>query len=344
MAPHPGRVAMTLTSSKHCSVRVVILRLRFQVQGFPLGCSGGKPDLWKKWFPVPQSQEQPLRVRKCGPCPSRLGPECWAGFVEKFGTLEEVQTKFSEDVRVTRIACLVKVKAGKSRFVRGRAFLQGRSCSGASLASLSAGQKPRRGQRLDWIGFEPDLPRSALQASMSLCHKTRPTQSSRSLRSSRRRLGCTRSKSLCPIRGWDHGLDVKRCSTCPTICVALVGAIHATPNGEQPENTGPRHSSSNDGWNTQCIGIRALLGNASRFKTQFALAARAVTSLWSIVADASLFGMGAILYSSELVPQAYGLRSSGSGTWRDSAHVEGRPCVPIRMGVAGSFLFGPRVL
>ena len=29
--PHPGRMAMTLTSSKHCSVRVVILRLRFQV-------------------------------------------------------------------------------------------------------------------------------------------------------------------------------------------------------------------------------------------------------------------------------------------------------------------------
>ena len=39
-------------------------------------------------------------------------------FVEKFGSLEEVQTKFGEDVRVTRIACLVKVKADKSTKVR----------------------------------------------------------------------------------------------------------------------------------------------------------------------------------------------------------------------------------
>ena len=31
------------------------------------------------------------------------------GFVEKFGSLEEVQAKFSEDVRVTRIACLSKL-------------------------------------------------------------------------------------------------------------------------------------------------------------------------------------------------------------------------------------------
>ena len=36
------------------------------------------------------------------------------GQVEKFGSLEEVQAKFGEDERVTRIACLVKVKAHKS--------------------------------------------------------------------------------------------------------------------------------------------------------------------------------------------------------------------------------------
>ena len=120
MAPHPERMGMTLASTKHCSARVVILRLHFLPSGhrdgqrklwdLPSnggrhGCSGGKLDLW--------SQELSLLLRKCGPCPSRLGPECWA-FVEKFGSLEEVQTKFGEDVRVTRIACLVKVKADKS--------------------------------------------------------------------------------------------------------------------------------------------------------------------------------------------------------------------------------------
>ena len=59
--------------------------------------------------------------------------------------------------------------------------------------------------------------------------------------------------------------------------------------------------------------LRALLGDASRFKTQFAFAARAVTPQWSILADASPFGMGDILCSSELVPQAYW--ASELGKW-----------------------------
>ena len=128
MAPHAGRVAATLTSSKHCSARVVFLRLRFQVGIvgietviencglFPATAADTtavEPDLWKKWFPVPLSQELLLLLRKCGPCLSRLGPECWVGFRGK-ASLEEVQVKFGD----TRIACLVKVEADKSTVVR----------------------------------------------------------------------------------------------------------------------------------------------------------------------------------------------------------------------------------
>ena len=45
--------------------------------------------------------------------------------------------------------------------------------------------------------------------------------------------------------------------------------------------------------------------DASWFKTQFAVAARAETPRWSFVADASSFGMEAILPSSDLVLEAY---------------------------------------
>ena len=40
------------------------------------------------------------------------------GFLDKFGSLEEVQAKFGEDVQVMRFACLVNVKADKSTKVR----------------------------------------------------------------------------------------------------------------------------------------------------------------------------------------------------------------------------------
>ena len=66
-------------------------------------------------------------------------------------------------------------------------------------------------------------------------------------------------------------------------------------------------------------------GNASRFKTQFAVAARAVTPQWSVVADASPFGMGALLYSSELVPQAYWASELGSGDLERFCAQKGEP-------------------
>ena len=60
-------------------------------------------------YPFPSSQELPLLLRKCGTCPSRLGPDRWAGVSGKVQVA--VQANFGEDVRVTRIACVVKVKA-----------------------------------------------------------------------------------------------------------------------------------------------------------------------------------------------------------------------------------------
>ena len=84
----------------------------------------------------------------------------------------------------------------------------------------------------------------------------------------------------------------------------LWGAVHATPDGETAREQRPKALNFKRRVEYAVHWLRAFLGNASRFKTQFALAARAVTPQWSIVAIASLFGMGAILYSSELVPQA----------------------------------------
>ena len=85
--PHTQSVATTPTSSKHCSARQMTLRLRFQV-GFARACLHRK--LWdrrihEKIIPVPSSQKLALFLRKCGPCPSRLGPECWKVRVTGWG-------------------------------------------------------------------------------------------------------------------------------------------------------------------------------------------------------------------------------------------------------------------
>ena len=90
-------------------------------------------------------------------------------------------------------------------------------------------------------------------------------------------------------------------------------AIHATPNGEAAGDHRPRTLIFKRRVEHAVHWLRGLLGSASRFKTQFALAGREETSRWSIVADASPFGVGAILYSSELVPQAYW--ASELGKW-----------------------------
>ena len=79
------------------------------------------------------------------------------------------------------------------------------------------------------------------------------------------------SKQKACIHDWDHGLDVKRCSTCPTICVALVGAIHATPNDEVVREHRTKALIFKRRVEYAVHWLRALLGNASRFKTQWGL-------------------------------------------------------------------------
>ena len=163
-----------------------------------------------------------------------------------------------------------------------------------------------------------------LKASVSLCHKTRPTQSSRSSRSSRLRLGCTRSKSLYPwlgswvgCQGLFHVPD-HLCRTCKELFMPLQMA-------KQPENTGPRHSSSNDRWHTTVHWLRALLGNGQGSDTAVVHRGRCF-SFW--------YGSHSLL-----------IRVGPSGVLGFRAREVGlgkilrRPCVPIRMGVADSFLY-----
>ena len=112
------------------------------------------------------------------------------------------------------------------------------------------------------------------------------------------------------IHDWDHASVVPRAR--PFVS-HLWGAIHATPSGEAARKHRPKALIFKRRVENAVDWLRALLGDASRFKTQFAFAARAVTPQWSIVADASPFGMGDILCSSELVPQAYW--ASELGKW-----------------------------
>ena len=219
--------------------------------------------------------------------------------------------------------------------VRRSAFLQGRSCSGASLASLSTGMN--RGVDEGFIGLVLNST-FGLQASMSQCRKTRPTQSSRSSRNSRSSrlcLGGARSKSLCPWLGSCVG------------CQALfhVQAHLCRPCGEQfmpprmarqPENTGPRQSSSNEGWNTQCMawgspGKLQLVQDAvclcgQRRDTAVVHRGRCFSfwcgshSLLVRVCSSLVLGIGA--------------REVGLG---EIPRIGERLCFPIRMRVGGSF-------
>ena len=85
----------------------------------------------------------------------------------------------------------------------------------------------------------------------------------------------------------------------------------------QPGNTDPGHSSSSDGWHTQCF-VPGCWGNANRFKTRFALAARAKTQRWSSRADASPFALWEpFLVRLSWFLRRIGHRSWGCGTWRD---------------------------
>ena len=108
----------------------MILRLRFQVgfvraslwhrdghrklwdlasNGSRHGCSGGKAGSMEEMVSVPSSQELPLFLRSVDLAQADLDRSVGLVFIESSG-----HWKRSEDVRVTRIACLAKIKAGKS--------------------------------------------------------------------------------------------------------------------------------------------------------------------------------------------------------------------------------------
>ena len=129
-------------------------------------------------------------------------------------------------------------------------------------------------------------------------------------------------QKLPPVAG-HHGLDVERWSTSRTtgpFVTHLWRATHAIPKSEAAREHRPktlnfkRRVEHAVGW------LWDLLGIASRFKTQCALAARSETPRWSTVADAFLLGMGAIFIHQSWFLRRIERRSSGSGTWRDSAH------------------------
>ena len=338
MAPHPGRVATTLTSSESGDLETALPG--WLGEGSPLGIETVIRKLWhllsnggdtaaveasrifeRNGFPSLRHKNCLSFYESVDLAQADLDSSVGLGFLEKFGSLEEVQAKFDEDVRVTRIACLVKVKANKIdkgspdrghasfwcqprgnvlsylglqtlRLEQSISWKLGRGTGlshGAWLTSLRGMEKASNLQQLTsqtlfslcrcwsvngsmlsskasttgtfseaWRSGSPQVHSCGAswrrhRASMSLCHKTRPTQSSRSSRSSRLRLGCTRSKRLCPWLGSWVGCQAlyhvsdHLCRTCEEQFMPLRMA-------RQPENMGPRHSSSSDGWNTQRIG------------------------------------------------------------------------------------------
>ena len=160
---------------------------------------------------------------------------------------------------------------------------------------------------------------------MSLSHKTRPTQSSRSLRSSRLRLGCTRSKSLFPWLGSWVGCQAlfhvpnHLCRTCGS------NSCHSEWRGSQRTQAQGTHLQTTG-------GIRSAPAQGSPGKRQpvqdpvCSCGQGSDTAMVHVVADASPFGLGAILCSHRSwFLRRVGLQSSGSGTWRDSVHRRGDP-------------------
>ena len=104
-------------------------------------------------------------------------------------------------------------------------------------------KKPRHGLRLDWIGFEFHIRPSGFDTGQDQ-HKPQGVRGKYGMNST-------------PSRRQWLGSGVGMPSVVPRArpCVShLWGAFRPPRMARQPRNTGPRHSSSNDGWNTQCIG------------------------------------------------------------------------------------------
>ena len=174
--------------------------------------------------------------------------------------------------------------------MRGRALLQGRSCSGASLEETAASTKAG----LDWFC----VPRSAFRrrCTMSQDKTNAILKEFKEFEAAPGMYSKKKLVSMTLIVGWMSRV-VPRAR--PFVS-HLQGAIHATPNGEAVREHRPKalifKRRVEYAWETPASSRRSL-----------------PLRPWSIVADASPFGLGDILFSAELVPQAH--RASELRKW-----------------------------